>query len=145
MKTLLLFSLSVLLSGCQSVSPVVENKSSAAVASPSSAETSLMGEYAGKWASTEGTGGELRLKLNRSSATPRAEAMFTYQGTEIPGTVKTVETNGSKVRIVFDWSIQGTAGQSTLVGEATGATVQGTYETRGVAGSSRGTWSVTRG
>jgi len=71
--------------------------------------------------------------------------MFTYEGAEIPGTVKTIETNGSKIQMVFDWSIQGTAGQSTLIGEASGATLQGTFETKGVAGASSGTWTVTRG
>ena len=108
--------------------------------------TSLGGQYAGKWTSTEGTSGELRIKLRPGSAANWiGEAMFTYESADIPGTVKSIEADGSKLRMVFDWQIQGTAGQSTLVGELTGDTLKGTYETKGVAGASRGTWSATRG
>jgi hypothetical protein len=59
--------------------------------------------------------------------------------------VSTVEADGVKLRLVFDWTIEGTAGQSTLNGELIGDTLNGTYETRSVAGGSRGTWSATRG
>jgi hypothetical protein len=144
MKRLLLLPIITLFFGCETA-PVASNHSPMPSVAARPPQSGLSGEYNGKWTSSEGTGGELRIKLDPNSATSRAEAMFTYEGAEIPGTVKTIETNGSKIRMVFDWSIQGTAGQSTLIGEASGATLQGTFETKGVAGASRGTWSVTRG
>ena len=134
------------LSGCQAL-PVAENKPAPPAATASRpANTPLAGQFAGKWIGVEGTAGDLRIKLRQEAgATWVGEAMFTYQGAEIPGKVKTLEAEGMKLRMVFDWEIQGTAGQSTLNGELIGDTLKGTYETRGVAGASRGTWSATRG
>ena len=134
------------LSGCQAL-PVAENKpAQPAAAAGRSARSALAGQFAGKWIGVEGTEGNLRIVLRQEAgATWVGEAMFTYEGTEIPGRVKTVEADGTKLRMVFDWEIQGTAGQSTLNGELSGDLLKGTYETRGVAGASRGTWSATRG
>ena len=155
-----LFCSAILLSvlGCQALqtAPTSATASAPAAVPPAPAPTasvsrsavspSLGGQYAGKWTSTEGTSGELRIKLRPGSAANWiGEAMFTYESADIPGTVKSIEADGSKLRMVFDWQIQGTAGQSTLVGELTGDTLTGTYETKGVAGASRGTWNATRG
>ena len=103
------------LSGCQAL-PVAENKpAQPAAAAGRSARSALAGQFAGKWIGVEGTEGNLRIVLRQEAgATWVGEAMFTYEGTEIPGRVKTVEADGTKLRMVFDWEIQGTAGQSTL-------------------------------
>jgi hypothetical protein len=59
--------------------------------------------------------------------------------------MKRLDAEGPKVRMVFDWEIQGPAGQSTIDGELKGETLEGTYETTGAAGESKGRWTVKRG
>jgi hypothetical protein len=147
MKPTFFFAIAALvLSGCQAL-PMAQNKPVPPTAAQSRpANVALAGQFAGKWIGVEGTAGELRIKLRQEAgAAWVGEAMFTYDGAEIPGKVKTLETEGTKLRMVFDWEIQGTAGQSTLNGELIGDTLKGTYETRGAAGASRGTWNTTRG
>ena len=133
-------------SGCQAL-PVAENKSPPpATVESRPVNAALAGQFAGKWTSTDGNAGDLRIKLRQEAGTTWVgEAMFTYRGADIPGKVSALEAEGAKLRLVFDWVIEGTAGQSTLHGELIGDTLKGTYETRSVAGASRGTWSATRG
>jgi hypothetical protein len=147
MKLLLLSSIAICGSviGCGALPQAHTKLAPAAAVGAPVAETSLAGQYAGKWMSTEGTAGGLRIKLRQDSESKWVgEATFTYEGAQIPGKVKTIKADGAKVRMVFDWEIQGTAGQSTISGELVGDTLEGTYETNGAAGASKGTWNVTR-
>jgi hypothetical protein len=145
MKRLFLSSLAVLsISGCSSV-PMAEPSVAAPSAVTPVTNAALAGQYAGSWTSTEGTSGGLHLKLRQDAAAAWvAEATFTYEGTQIPGKVQTIKVDGTKLRLVFDWSIQSTPGQSTITGELAGDTLKGTYETKGIAGASKGTWSMKR-
>ena len=103
------------------------------------AKSALAGQYVGKWKGADDASGELRITLKRDDAGAWiAESSFTTK-------MKSIEVDGAKVRIVFDWEVQGAAGQSKVTGELTGDTLQGTYATSGAIGESSGTWQVKRG
>ena len=124
-----------------------ETKSVPPAAGNSEAKSSLAGKYSVKWKGPEDSGGELSVTLKQSDSASAwiAEARFTYEGVEIPTTMTGVTIEGTrKVRLVFTWQIQDTPGQSAMIGELSGDTLKGTYETTGPAGNSKGTWSVTR-
>jgi hypothetical protein len=70
------------------------------------------------------------------------EASFTFQGKEIPATVKSVKVEGAKVVLVLEYGIEGNAGGSTLTGELAADKLAGTFATND--GGEGGTWSVTR-
>ena len=141
--TLLLLAL-VLASGSALVAADSTPKASSA-AKKSDAKASLAGHYLGKWKGTGESTGDLIIKLKKEGAAPWAvESSFTFEGTDIPAKPKSVEVDGTKVKMIFDWEIQGSAGQSTLVGELSGDTLKGTFETSGAAGESKGSWSVKR-
>jgi hypothetical protein len=142
-----LFSLTVFVTLLFGAALAAETNSAPPAAGNSAAKSSLAGKYSGKWQGPEDSGGELRvtLKQDDSASAWIAEARFTYEGVEIPTTMKGVVIEGTrKVRLVFTWQIQDTPGQSAMVGELNGDTLKGTYETTGPAGNSKGTWSVTR-
>jgi hypothetical protein len=108
------------------------------------APASLAGHYAGTWKGPDATGGALRLALKRDAAGAwTAEAAFTFEANEVPMKLKSVQVDGAKIKLEFDWVIDGTTGQSKLTGEAAGGTLSGTYQTVTEPPSS-GTWSVTR-
>ena len=117
----------------------------AKTAPPSAAaRTSVAGQYKGEWKSSAETAGELTIKLKQEGATWSAEAMFTFEQADVRTKMKTVEIEGAKVVLVFDWEIQGTPGESTITGELSGDTLQGTFETKSREGSTKGTWKVKR-
>ena len=110
------------------------------------AKSALAGQYVGKWKGADDASGELRIMLKRDDAGAWvAESSFTFEGTQVPTKMKSIEVDGAKVRLVFAWDMQGTEGQSKLTGELTGDTMQGTYATSGAAGESSGTWQIKRG
>jgi hypothetical protein len=113
--------------------------------SPSAtAKPSVVGQYTGEWKSGADASGALRIKLKQEGTTWAAEAMFTFERADVPTKMKSVEIEGTKVILVFDWEIQGTPGQSRISGELNGDTLQGTFETKSPEGPSKGTWKVTR-
>jgi hypothetical protein len=102
------------------------------------------GSYAGSWKSTSDSSGRLQIKLKRDGGEWLAQASFTYEDTEIATKMKSVKIEGAKIELVFEWEIQGTSGQSKIVGEAAGDKLQGTYESTTPSETSNGTWTVTR-
>ena len=108
------------------------------------AKSSVAGQYKGEWKSSAEANGELNIKLKQEGATWSAEAMFTFERADVPTKMKSVEIDGTKVVLVFDWEIQGTPGQSRIMGELSGDTLQGTFETKSPEGPSKGTWKVKR-
>ena len=111
---------------------------------PAAAKSSVVGQYKGEWKGPADAGGELRIKLKQEGTTWAAEALFTFERADVPTKMKSVEIEGTKVVLVFDWEIQGTPGQSRISGELNGDTLQGTFETKSPEGASKGTWKVTR-
>ena len=117
-----------------------------AAAESSAAQAKFAGEYAGKWTGSNGdaTGG-LKIKLAQDAAGAwTVESSFTFEGATIPTKFKTAKVDAAKIEMSFEWEIKGSAGRSTLKGELDGTTLKGTFETSGEAGTSTGTWTVTR-
>lgn len=138
---LCLFALSgpAAISAEKSVPPRAEGAAPAPKAS-----RALAGYYSGTWKGPEATGGDLRLTLKLDSGEPWVTAaVFTFEGAEVPMKMKSMQADGTKVVLVFDWVIDGSQGQSTLTGELVGDKLSGTYQTKTETPSS-GTWSVTR-
>ena len=82
--------------------------------------------------------------LKQNGATPTAEVSFTFQESEIPCKVTSFKVDGAKIEIVVDWTIDGSPGQSRLIGEFSGAKLEGTYQSETPDTRSSGTWAVTR-
>lgn len=113
-------------------------------AADKSAAPDLAGRYVGTWHGPSGSQGDLRLTLKAESATNwSAETVFTYESAEVLTKMKSVTVDGTKVVIVFNWTIDNTAGQTTLTGELAKDKLAGSYQTATEYPSS-GTWSATR-
>ncbi len=140
-STLLALALSVLPS-----LPAAETKSAPPAAPVKSVvKAALAGEYAGNWKGKEESTGALRLKLKQDGATAWvAEAWFTFEGTEVATTMKSIQVEGTKLEMVFGWVVQGSAAQSTLTGELTADVLEGKYDSTSQEGAASGTWKVTR-
>lgn len=114
-------------------------------AAPAAAPVSFAGEFAGDWLGENGTGGTLKLTFKSGKAAAwTMEAMFTYEGTNVPTTTKSVEIDGGKLTTVFAWDVQGTAASSKLTGELKGDQLEGTYESTTTEGAAKGKWKVAR-
>ena len=103
----------------------------------------MAGDYIGTWRN-DTDGGKLRLSLKQSGAMWTAEASFTFQESEIPCKVTSLKVEGAKMEIVLDWAIEESPGQSRLIGEFSGAKIEGTYQSETPDTTSSGTWMVTR-
>lgn len=112
--------------------------------SPTGADFS--GRFAGLWKADEGgAAGDFEIALRRDEKSAWvAEPVFTFEGVRIPGQTKSVEIEGRRLVVVFDWRIQDASGQSTVTGTLDGDTLGGTFESKTGEGTSRGTWSLKR-
>lgn len=122
--------------------PAAETKPAAASAKEA---VSFAGEFSGQWMGDNGTSGVLKLTFKPGKdAAMTMEAMFTFEGADVPTTTKTIQIEGSKITTVFAWLVQGTAATSKLVGELKGDRLEGTYESTTAEGGAKGTWKVAR-
>ncbi len=104
----------------------------------------VAGTYKGSWSG--GASGDFRLKLEQTTGGEwKADIVFTMGTDEVKTKIKSVKVDGSKVDIVYDFDLQGNALESTVAGELTGKTMEGTYKTKTVVDGSpvdEGTWKV---
>ncbi len=73
----------------------------------------------------------------------KSEVTFTYDGQDIKTKVTTVSVEGSKVKIVYEFNLDGNGLESTITGELNGTTLAGEYHTKATADGSavdEGTW-----
>jgi hypothetical protein len=105
--------------------------------------TRVAGRYVGTWKGPSETQGDLRITLKAEGARWTAETVFTFEGAEVPTKMKSVSVDGAKVVLVFDWTIEGTPGTSTLTGEWAEGKLAGTYRSE-TENPSSGTWRVAR-
>lgn len=112
---------------------------------PIAAAAAFAGEFSGEWQGDNGSSGTLQLtfKPGKDSAWTM-EAVFTYEGTNVPTTTKTVQIEGSKLTAVFAWEIQGTSAASKLMGELKADQLEGIYESTTTEGAAKGKWKVAR-
>jgi hypothetical protein len=127
-----------------SILPAAETKAAAPAAKPA-AKSTVAGDYTGTWTGKDQATGSLSIKLKQdASATWVAEAMFTFQGNEVPTKTKELVVNGSKLELTISWQAEGTAAQTTLTGALSGNVLEGTFGSTISESTASGTWRVTR-
>lgn len=133
--TLLLLSLSLL-----APLPAAEKP-----AAPVAAATATLapGTYVGSWRAQDESTGTLRLKFSQGADQKwQAEAMFTYEGAEVPTATKALKLEGGRVELTFSWEVQGVNASSTLKGEIQAGSLSGTYQSTVNEAASSGRWTV---
>jgi opacity protein-like surface antigen len=103
----------------------------------------MAGRYVGTWKGPAETQGDLRITLKAEGTRWTAQAVFTFEGTEGLTKMKSVSVDGAKVVLVFDWTIDGKPGTSTLTGEWVEGKLTGTYRSE-TENPSSGTWSAAK-
>jgi hypothetical protein len=72
--------------------------------------------------------------------------VFTFSGADIKTKVTSVTVDGSKVKVVYEFDLDGNGLESTITGELKGTTLAGEYHTKAAADGSavdEGTWKGT--
>jgi hypothetical protein len=134
--TLLLLSLSLL-------APLSAAERPAAAPAAAAKATLAAGTYTGSWRAQDESTGKLRLKFSQGADQKwQAEAMFTYEGAEVPTATKVLKVEGGRVELTFSWEVQGVNASSTLKGEIQAGTLSGTYESTVNEAASAGRWKV---
>lgn len=134
--TLLLLTLSLL-------APVTAAERPATAPAAAANATLTPGTYTGSWRAQDESTGNLRLKFSQSADQKwQAEAMFTYDGAEVPTATKALKIEGGRVELTFSWEVQGVNASSTLKGEIQAGTLSGTYQSTVNEAASSGRWTV---
>ena len=105
----------------------------------------LAGTYKGTYSGSAGAG-DFVISLTQSGSEWKSEVTFTLGGADVKTKITSIAVDGSKVKIVYEFDLQGTALESTVTGELNGATLAGDYHTKVVADGSavdEGTWKTT--
>jgi hypothetical protein len=106
----------------------------------------LAGTYKGTYSGSAGASGDFVISLTQSGDEWKSEVMFTLGGADVKTKITSIAVDGPKVKIVYEFDLQGTALESTVTGELNGATLAGDYHTKVVADGSavdEGTWKTT--
>src|SRR5579864_4077520 len=110
---------------------------------------SLAGTYKGTYSGSAGASGDFVVSLTQAeNGEWKSEVTFTLGGADVKTKVTSLKVDGSKVTIVYEFDLQGTALESTVAGELSGGTLAGEYHTKAVADGSavdEGTWKATVG
>lgn len=117
-----------------------------AVALPLAAAPLTPGKYTGKWEGASGASGDFHITLTSSGDTWTADVDFGLGGQEVKCKVKSISVDGSKIRVVYTFDLQGTELESTIEGELSDKGLGGKYTTRTVGDGSavdEGTWQTT--
>ncbi|HTS31774.1 MAG TPA: hypothetical protein VMH81_38155 [Bryobacteraceae bacterium] len=114
----------------------------------SAADRDLAGRYAGQWKST-GSGGEGAIRLNLEPGADGAwkcDVVFTFAGSDVTTTVKSVKLNQSKLEISYDFDLLGNKLRSKTEGQWDGKAFTGHYWTTVADGDTdvdQGEWNAT--
>jgi hypothetical protein len=107
----------------------------------------LAGTYKGTYSGSAGASGEFVVSLTQADGGGwKSEVTFTLAGQDVKTKITSLSVDGSKVKIVYEFDLQGTALESTVTGELNDATLTGDYHTKVVADGSavdEGTWKAT--
>jgi hypothetical protein len=102
------------------------------------------GTYKGEWHGATASGAiHITFRNDRTGGlTP--EVGFTLGDQEVIGKVLSFKTEGSKMKLVYEFDAQGTLLQSATEATVKGKTIEGTYKTTaGDQDVDAGTWKVT--
>lgn len=113
------------------------------------AEAIAAGTYKGTYEGSAGSAGDIRVVLAKSGEGAwTGEAAFWLGGQEVKCKVTSVKVDGSKLRMVYTFDLQGNALESMIEGEFSEGKLAGKYRTQ-VAGEGstvdEGTWSGKNG
>jgi hypothetical protein len=105
----------------------------------------VAGTYKGSYSGA--ASGDISVTLKQADdGAWKSEVTFTYDGQDIKTKVTSVSVDGSKVKIVYEFDLDGNALESTITGELKGTTLAGVYHTKATADGSavdEGTWKGT--
>jgi hypothetical protein len=76
----------------------------------------------------------------------KSEVVFAFGSEDIKTKITSVTVDGSRVKIVYEFDLDGNGLESTLTGELKGTTLAGSYHTKATADGSavdEGTWKAT--
>jgi hypothetical protein len=106
----------------------------------------LAGTFKGSYSGSAGASGDFTITLNQSGGQWKADVSFNL-GDPVKAKTTSVEVDGVKLKVVYQFEFQGATLESAATGELKGDKFEGTYETKAVAdGSSvdQGQWTATR-
>ena len=105
----------------------------------------IAGTYKGSYSGAASGDISVTLKQGDDGAW-KSEVTFTYDGQDIKTKVTSVSVDGSKVKVVYEFDLDGNALESTITGELKGNTLAGVYHTKATSDGSavdEGTWKGT--
>jgi len=109
----------------------------------------LAGTYKGTYSGSSGASGEFVVSLTQAeNGEWKSEVTFTLGAQDVKTKITSLKVDGSKVTIVYEFDLQGTALESTITGELNAGALGGDYHTKVVADGSavdEGTWKATVG
>jgi hypothetical protein len=109
----------------------------------------LAGTYKGTYSGSAGASGDFVVSLTQAeNGEWKSEVTFTLGGQDVKTKITSLKVDGSKVTIVYEFDLQGTALESTITGELNAGALAGDYHTKVVADGSavdEGTWKATVG
>src|SRR5438477_6626336 len=109
----------------------------------------VSGTYKGSYSGSAGASGDFVVSFNKAdNGDWKSEVTFTLGGETVKTKITSLQVDGAKVKIVYQFDLQGTALESTVTGELNGATLEGAYHTKVVTDASAvddGTWKATQG
>src|ERR1700676_5560914 len=109
----------------------------------------LAGTYKGTYSGSAGASGDFVVSLTQAeNGEWKSEVTFTLGGADVKTKVTSLKVDGSKVTIVYQFDLQGTALESTITGELNSGALAGDYHTKVVSDGSavdEGTWKAAAG
>jgi hypothetical protein len=109
----------------------------------------LAGTYKGTYSGSAGASGDFVVSLTQAeNGEWKSEVAFTLGGQDVKTKITSLKVDGTKVTIVYEFDLQGTALESTISGELNAGALAGDYHTKVVADGSavdEGTWKATVG
>lgn len=106
----------------------------------------VAGTYKGNYSGSAGASGDFSITLTQSGGAWKAAVNFDLGG-DVKAKTTSVDVDGAKLKVVYQFDFQGATLESTAIGELKADKFEGTYQTRAVAdGSSidQGQWNATR-
>ena len=107
----------------------------------------IAGTYKGSYSGSAGASGDIQVTLKQAEdGAWKSEVTFTFGGQDIKTKTTSVSVNGSKVKVVYEFDLDGNGLESTITGELKGTTLAGEYHTKAAADGSavdEGTWKGT--
>ncbi|HMD49956.1 MAG TPA: hypothetical protein VKG79_12685 [Bryobacteraceae bacterium] len=106
----------------------------------------LAGTYKGSYSGSAGASGAFTIALSQSAGAWKAGVSFDLGG-DVKAKTTSVEVDGAKVRVVYQFEFQGATLESTAIAELKGSKFEGTYQTKTVGDGSQvdqGQWNATR-